>query len=192
MLRRLYDRTLVLATTPHAMIVLAAVSFAESSVFPIPPHALLIPMVLAAPERAWRIAGVCTLFSVLGGTLGYGIGAVLFESVGRPVLDFYGKMENFEVFRNSFNAYGAWAVLMAGITPFPYKVITITSGVTGLNFWVFTLASLIARGAIFFAMAAALWKYGPGIREFIERRFGLLTIAFFVILFGGFALVRLL
>ncbi len=192
MLRRLYDGTLRLAEGPYALPALAAVAFVESSVFPIPPHVMIIPMVIAAPHRAWLIAVVCTLASVLGGVLGYWIGAELFQSVGQPVLDFYGKAEKFAEFQARFNEYGAWAVLMAGITPFPYKVITITSGATGLNFTVFLTASLMARAFIFFLLAGLLWKFGPPIRDFVERRFGLVTTAFFVLLIGGFAVVRLL
>ncbi|MEM8788767.1 MAG: YqaA family protein [Pseudomonadota bacterium] len=192
MLRRMYDKTLELADTPYALWALAAVAFVESSFFPIPPHVMLIPMVVAAPHRAWLIAGVCTLASVAGGVLGYWIGAALFDSVGQPVLDFYGKAENFIAFQESFNAYGAWAVLMAGLTPFPYKVITITSGVTGLDFNVFLFASLIARGIIFFAIAAILWKFGPPVRDFVEKRFGLTMTVFFALIVAGFAAVRLL
>ncbi|MEO0386259.1 MAG: YqaA family protein [Pseudomonadota bacterium] len=192
MLRRLYDWTLDLAATRYALLALAVVAFAESSVFPIPPHALLVPMVIAAPRDAWKIAGVCTLASVAGGVAGYGIGAVLFESVGAPVLEFYGKLERFDEFSARFNAVGAWAVLGAGITPFPYKVITITSGATGLNFTVFLISSILARGFIFFALAALFWWFGPPVRAFVERRFALVTTAFFVLLFGGFALVGML
>ncbi len=192
MLRGLYDWTLRLAGHPQALLALAFVSFIESSIFPIPPHVMLVPMVLARPERAWLLAGVCTAASVLGGVLGYWIGAELFESVGRPVLEFYGKMEKFDIFKERFNAVGAWAVLFAGITPFPYKVITITSGATGLNFGVFMISSVIARSFIFFVIAGLLWKFGPPIRDFIERRFGLVVTLVFVALIGGFAAVRLL
>ncbi|MEO0912110.1 MAG: YqaA family protein [Pseudomonadota bacterium] len=192
MLRGLYDWTLRLAAHPQALLALAIVSFIESSVFPIPPHVMLLPMVLARPDRAWVIAGVCAAASVAGGAFGYWIGAELFESVGRPVLEFYGKMEKFDIFKEQFNAVGAWAVLFAGITPFPYKVITITSGATGLDFGVFMISSIIARGFIFFAMAALLWKFGPPIREFIEKRFGLVVTVVFGLLIAGFAAVRLL
>ncbi|MEM8870538.1 MAG: YqaA family protein [Pseudomonadota bacterium] len=192
MLRKLYDYTLRLAEGPYALPALALVAFVESSVFPIPPHAMIIPMVIAAPHRAWLIAGVCTVASVLGGLLGYWIGAELLQSVGQPVLEFYGKTEKFDEFQERFNAYGAWAVLMAGITPFPYKVITITSGATGLDLGVFVTASIIARAAIFFGMAAVLWKFGPPIREFVEKRFGLMATLFFVLLVGAFAMVRMI
>ena len=190
MLRALYDRTMALAETRYALLALAVVAFIESSVFPIPPDVMLIPMILAAPNRAWLIAGVCTIASVLGGGLGYYIGASLFESVGKPIIDFYGKGHYFDEFARRFNENGPWAVLFAGITPFPYKVITITSGATGLDFWVFMTSSVVARGLRFFIVAALLWKFGAPIRDFIERRFGLMTIVFFVLLFGGFAAVR--
>jgi membrane protein YqaA with SNARE-associated domain len=190
MLRRLYDWTLSLANTPHALWALAAVAFVESSVFPIPPDILMIPMIIAAPHRAWLIAGVCTVSSVLGGAFGYYIGMFLFDSVGFPVLDFYGKTEYFDEFALRYNEWGAWAVLIAGVTPFPYKVITILSGATALNFWVFMVASIVARGLRFFIVAALLWKFGPPIREFIEKRLGLMFTLFCVLLVGGFAAVR--
>lgn len=186
MLRRLYDWTLSLASSRHALAALAAVSFVESSVFPIPPDVLLIPLVLARPERAWRIAGICTLASVLGGAFGYLIGWGLFEQVGRPVLAFYGMLDKYEAFRSSYNAWGVWWVLIAGITPFPFKVITITSGATGLDFGVFLLASAVARAARFFLIAALLHRYGAPIRDFIERRLGLVFSLGMAALIGGF------
>jgi membrane protein YqaA with SNARE-associated domain len=192
LLRGLYDWTLSLAASRHALWALAAVSFVESSVFPIPPDILLIPMVIAAPHRAFVIAGVCTLASVLGGAAGYLIGWGVFEQIGRPVLEFYGKDAYFGQFATTYNAYGAWAVLVAGITPFPYKVVTILSGATGLSFATFMVASVIARGLRFFLVAALLWKFGIPIRDFIERRLGLVFTAFCVALFGGFAALRLL
>lgn len=192
MIRALYDWTFRLAQHPHALLALAFVAFIESSVFPIPPDILMIPMILAAPRRAFLIAGVCTVSSVLGGMFGYWIGAVLFEQVGLPVLEFYGKTDNFEVFRANYNAWGAWAVLIAGVTPFPYKVVTILSGSTGLDIWVFTFASVLARGLRFFIVAALLWKFGAPIRDFIERRLGLMFTLFVVGLLGGFAILRYL
>jgi membrane protein YqaA with SNARE-associated domain len=189
-LRPLYDWTLSLAASRHALWALAAVSFVESSVFPIPPDVLLIPMVIAAPHRAFCIAGVCTLASVLGGAAGYLIGAVLMEQVGWPVIQFYGREELVAQFTTTYNQYGAWAVLVAGVTPFPYKVVTILSGATELSFTIFMLSSLIARGLRFFVVAALLWRFGIPIREFIERRLGLMFTAFMVLLLGGFAVLR--
>ena len=186
MLRRLYDWTMSLAQSAHALWALAAVSFVESSVFPIPPDVLLIPLIIARPERAWVIAGICTLASVLGGAFGYLIGWGFFEQIGRPVLEFYGKDARFEEFSTTYNAWGAWAVLIAGVTPFPYKVITILSGVTGLNFGVFMVASVLARGLRFFLIAALLKRFGEPIRVFIEERLGLVFTLFMVALIGGF------
>jgi len=186
MLRALYDRTIALAGTRHALWALAGIAFIESSVFPVPPDALMIPMILARPDLAFRIAAVATLASVLGGLAGYGIGWGLFETAGRPVLEFYGKADAAEAFSARFNEWGAWAVLVAGVTPFPYKVITIMSGWTGLDLAVFTIASLIARGLRFYLVAVLLWRYGAGMRAFIERRLGLMFTAFVVLLVGGF------
>ncbi len=190
MIRRLYDWTVSLAASPHALWALALVAFVESSVFPLPPDILMIPMIIAVPRRAFVIAGVATVSSVLGGMFGYYIGYGLFESVGRPVLEFYGKDAYFDEFRTRYNEWGAWAVLIAGVTPFPYKVITILSGTTGLNLAVFTIASIVARGLRFFVLAALLWRFGAPIRDFIERRLGLMFTLFVVILLGGFILVK--
>lgn len=190
MLRGLYNWTMGLAESRYALWALAAVAFVESSVFPIPPDILMIPMILAAPRRAFLIAGIATVSSVLGGLAGYYIGWGLFESVGRPVLEFYGKDAYFDEFAVRYNEWGAWAVLIAGVTPFPYKVITIMSGATGLSLPVFMIASVIARGLRFFLVAALLWKYGAPIRDFIERRLGLMFTLFCVLLVGGFYVVR--
>ena len=192
MLRRLYHLTLSLAERRDALRVLAVVSFAESSVFPIPPDVLMIPMILAAPRRAFLIAGVATVASVLGGVLGYALGAFFFETVGEPVLGFYGYGKKFAEFQATYNEWGAWAVLVAGITPFPYKVITILSGVTGLDFVVFSVASVVARAARFFLVAALLWKFGPPVRAFIEKRLGLMATLFVALLVGGFVVAKVL
>ena len=192
MLRFLYDRTLAWAGHRHALWVLAIVAFVESSVFPIPPDVLIIPMVLAARDKAWRIAAVATLASVLGGLLGYAIGAGLYEGVGRPILDFYGYVDKFEAFQARYNEWGAWIVAGAGFTPFPYKVTTIASGVTNLDLTVFTIASVLSRGARFALEVGLLWWFGPPIRIFIERNLPALTVLFFVLLFGGFVVARYL
>ncbi|MDE0984011.1 MAG: VTT domain-containing protein [Yoonia sp.] len=191
MLRRLYNWTLSLAQSPYALWALAAVAFMESSFFPIPPDIIMIPMIIAAPRRAFLIAGVATVASVLGGLFGYYIGAVLFEVVGQPIFDFYGKSDAVAAFSENFNAHGAWAVLVAGVTPFPFKVITIMSGVTSLSLPVFIISAIIARALRFFIVAALLWKFGAPIRDFIEKRLGLMFILFCVLLIGGFALVGL-
>ncbi len=189
MLRRIYDWTIGLAGHRRALGALALVSFAESSFFPVPPDVLRIPMVLAARNKAWRIAAVCTLSSVVGGLLGYAIGHFIFESLGGPILDFYGAADAFAAFQNTYNELGWWIVLGGGVTPFPYKVVTILSGVAGLDPVTFTGASLLSRGARFFLEAALLWYLGPPIRTFIEQNLALLTTVFFVLLFGGFVLV---
>jgi membrane protein YqaA with SNARE-associated domain len=189
-LRSLYNWTLDLASHRHALWALAAISFIESSFFPIPPDILLIPMVLAAPTRAWKIALVCTIASVLGGIAGYGIGMFLFEGVGRPLLEFYGYGPKFAQFKATYNEWGAWAVFIAGVTPFPYKVITILSGVTALDPVVFSIASVLARGLRFFLVAALLFKFGPPIRNFIEARLGLVFTVFCVGLVGGFIAIK--
>ncbi|WP_226782712.1 YqaA family protein [Oceaniglobus trochenteri] len=192
MLRSLYTWVLGLAESRHALWALAIVAFLESSVFPIPPDVLMIPMILARPSRAWLIAGIALVASVLGGLLGYWIGAGLFESVGRPVLEFYGKDVYFDDFSARYNAWGAWAVLIAGVTPFPFKVITILSGSTALSLPVFIVASIVSRGLRFFIVAALLWKFGAPIRDFIERRLGLMFSLFVIVLLGSFYLVKFL
>ncbi len=192
MIRRLYDWTISLASTRYALWALAIVAFVESSVFPIPPDVLMIPMIIAQPKKAFQIAALCTAASVLGGLAGYWIGMGLFDTVGRPVLEFYGKDSYFDEFAVRYNEWGAWAVLIAGVTPFPYKVITIMSGATELNLAVFLIASVIARGLRFFVVATLLWKFGEPIRDFIEKRLGLMFILFCVLLIGGFYVVRFL
>ncbi|MBT3907949.1 MAG: DedA family protein [Rhodospirillaceae bacterium] len=192
MLQRLYERTIELSGHRHALWVLAAVAFIESSVFPIPPDVLIIPMVLAAREKAWKIAAICTIFSVAGGMAGYGIGYFLYETIGQPLLDFYGYGDKFAQFQGYYNEWGAWIVGGAGLTPFPYKVITIASGVTQLDPVVFTIASVLSRGARFFLVAGLLWYFGQPIRIFIEAHLGKLTIAFFVLLLGGFVALKFL
>lgn len=191
-LQQLYDWTMRLAAHRHAILALAAISFIESSVFPIPPDVLIIPMVLAARERAWTIAAVCTVASVVGGYAGYAIGYFLYEGVGLPILEFYGAVEKFAEFRALYNEWGAWIVGMAGFTPFPYKVITIASGVTALDPATFGVASVLSRGARFFLLAALLWHFGPPIRRFVEANLPMLAWAFFALLLGGFLVVRYL
>lgn len=181
-----------LAGHRHAMAALALIAFIESSIFPIPPDILIIPMVLAARERAWRIAAVATVASVLGGMLGYAIGAGLYETIGRPLLEFYHALDKFDAFREVYNEWGAWIVFTAGFSPFPYKVITIASGAVGLDVWIFMLASVISRGGRFFLVAALLWYFGPPMRRFIEANLPLLTILFCVLLLGGFLVLRYL
>ena len=191
-LRDLYDWTLRMAAQRNAMAVLFVVAFIESSFFPVPPDVLIIPMVLAAREKAWRIATVATVGSLLGGLLGYAIGYFLYDSVGQPVLAFYGYLDRFAEFAEKYNEWGAWIVAGAGFTPFPFKVITIASGVTQLDLGTFLVASAISRGARFFLVAALLWWFGPPIRRFIEAYLPQLALLFFVLLFGGFLAARYL
>lgn len=193
MLRKLYDMTMSLAATRHAERALAGVSFIESSVFPIPPDVLLIPMVLAERAKWLRYAIVCTVASVAGAFLGYVIGAFLYESIGKPILEFYGKEDSFEQLTSWYNSsWGAWAILFAAVTPFPYKVLTIFSGVTGFNLLAFAAVSLVGRSLRFFMVAFLLGRYGEPIRLFIERHLGLLFTLFMVLLVGGFVAVRYL
>lgn len=181
-----------LARSRHALLALALVSFLESSVFPIPPDLLMIPMIIAAPGRAYIIAAVCLASSVAGGVLGYLIGLQLYDALGAPILEFFGYERHFARFAESYNEYGAWAVLFAGVTPFPYKVITILSGATGLNFQVFVISSIIARGARFFIIAALLWRFGEPVREFIEARLGLLLTLAAILLVGSYLAIELI
>jgi len=190
MIRRLYDWTLSLADHPRALWALAFVAFIESSVFPIPPDLLMIPMIIAAPHRAFLIAGVATVASVLGGLLGYGIGMFAMETVGEPILTALGKEDAMAEFSERFNGVGFWAVLIAGLTPFPYKVITIMSGATAMPIATFVITSIVARALRFFIIAGLLWKFGAPIRDFIEKRLGLMFALFCVLLIGGFFVVR--
>ncbi len=191
-IHRLYDWTMEQATKPYALAFLAFIAFIESSVFPIPPDVLLIPLILAHRNRAWLIAGVCTVFSVLGGFAGYAIGYLLYDTLGQPILEFYGYADKFSTFTGWYNDFGAWIVFTAGLTPFPYKVITIASGVTGLDLVTFAVASILSRGLRFFIVAGLLYAFGPPIKAFIERNLGWLTVVFVVLLFGGFVALKLL
>lgn len=190
MISALYYRTLQLAEKPYATWALGVVSFLESSIFPIPPDVLLIPMVLANRVKAWFLASLATVTSVLGGIAGYMIGLYLFDLIGQPLLQFYGYADKFEQFAQRYNDFGAWIVFIAGVTPFPYKVITIASGATQLNFMVFLLASIAARGLRFFIVSGLLYWFGPPVREFIEKRLGLMFALFCILLVGGFIVAK--
>jgi membrane protein YqaA with SNARE-associated domain len=191
-LRRIYDWVMRLAHHRHAAWALFAVSFAESSFFPVPPDAMLIPMVLADRRRAWRYAAICTLASVLGALLGYWIGHALYESVGRPIIDFYGLGPRMQTYIDGFNRYGLWIILIKGLTPIPYKLITIASGIAGFALVPFILASILTRGIRFFLVAGLLYRYGEPIRDFIERRLTLVTTAFLVLVVLGFVVLKYL
>ena len=192
MLLRLYQRVLALAASRHAALWLAVISFAEASFFPSPPDALLSPMALARPERAWRYALICTAASVAGGALGYLIGYGLFDIVARPLLAAYHYEAAFERFRQTYADWGVWIILIKGLTPIPYKIVTIASGAAGFNFGIFMLASLATRGARFFLVATLLHFWGDHVRDFIERRLTLVTTAIAVGVIGGFLVLRVL
>lgn len=189
--RKIYDSVFHLSKENGAIYWLFAIAFIESSFFPIPPDVMLIPMILAAPKKAWSIASVATVGSVIGAYLGYAIGFYFFQLIAEPLLNFYGYLEKFNYFKDLYNQYGAWIVFGAGITPFPYKIITIASGVVHMNLIVFTIASIIARGMRFFLVAWLLKKYGETMREFIEKNLGWLSILFLLLLIGGFAVIKL-
>jgi len=192
MLRGLYDWVMRLAAHERALPALAVISFLESSVFPIPPDVMLIPMVLADRARAFRIALVCTVASVLGGLLGYAIGYYLFETLGEWVVRTYGMQAGLAAFRAGFDEYGTWIILIKGLTPIPYKLVTIASGAAHFDLFTFVWASILTRGLRFFLVAALLWKFGEPIRTFIEKRLTLLTWLFLIALVGGFVAFRLL
>ena len=192
LLRRLYDRIVAAAGKPHATWTMGAVSFAESSFFPIPPDIMLIPMALARPDRAYQLAAWCSVMSVAGGILGYAIGALLYDSVGQWVMNVYGYGSRVEEFRAAYAQWGAWIILLKGLTPIPYKIVTITSGFAGYNLGLFILFSAITRSGRFFVLAFLIHRYGEQARHIIERRLGLWTGIFAAILVGGFVIVAYL
>ena len=186
MLRRIYDWCIDAAHKPYALWIMAAVAFAESSFFPVPPDVMLIPMALARPARAWLYALVCTAASVLGGILGYAIGALLYDSLGQWLINLYGLGDKVEAFRAGYVEYGAWIILLKGLTPIPYKLVTITSGFANFNIWLFIVLSVIARGGRFFVVAILLNRYGEWIRVRIERHLGLWVSLGAGVLVAGF------
>lgn len=192
LIHHIYDKVLELSSRPRAMLWLFVIAFAESSFFPIPPDIMIIPMVLAMPQKAWKIAGLSLVASVIGGYFGYVIGMFGYEMIAKPLIAFYGYTQAFDEFSRYYHEWGAGIVFIAGLTPFPYKVITITSGVLGLNIWVFGLASILARGIRFYLIAFLLKRYGAPMKTFIEKNLGWLTVVFVVLLFGGFYLIKYL
>lgn len=186
MLKRMYDWCIDAAHKPYALWIMGLVSFAESSFFPVPPDIMLIPMSLARPQRAWLYAAVCTVTSVLGGVVGYAIGALLYDSVGQWLIHFYGLGGKMEAFRESYATYGALIIIGKGVTPIPYKLITIASGFAGYDVWLFVLCSIVARGVRFFAEAILLNRYGDWIRVRIERHLGLVVALGAIVLVLGF------
>ena len=192
LLRRLYDWCMAAAGKRHAVWTMGAVSFAESSFFPVPPDVMLIPMALARPDRAWIFATWCTITSVAGGLLGYAIGAVLYDSVGHWLIQLYGYGDKVEAFREAYARWGAWIILLKGVTPIPYKIVTITSGFAGYNFILFVLLSFVARGMRFFVLAFLLNRYGAQARVMIEKRLGLwVTLGAVVLVVGIIAALYL-
>ncbi|HET8710067.1 MAG TPA: YqaA family protein [Spongiibacteraceae bacterium] len=185
LLRRLYDWCIDASGKPHAQWMLVAVAFAESSFFPVPPDVMLIPMSLAQPRRAFLFAVWCTLASVAGGILGYAIGAMLYDSVGLWLFHIYGYDGKVEAFREAYARWGAWIILLKGLTPIPYKIVTITSGFAGYNFGLFVLFSLVTRGLRFFVLALLLYNYGEQARDMIEKRLGLWTFLLAAVLVIG-------
>jgi membrane protein YqaA with SNARE-associated domain len=185
MLRRLYDWCIAAADKPYATWLLGIVSFVESSFFPVPPDAMLIPMALARPERAFYYATVCTITSVAGGVLGYLIGAALYDPIGLWLLRFYGLTDKVEAFRDAYAQWGTWIILIKGVTPIPYKLVTIASGFAGYSFLMFVLLSFVARGMRFYLVAFLLNRYGPQARAVIEERLGFWVTIAAVLLVGG-------
>ena len=185
MLRRLYDWCISAADKPYATWLMGVVSFVESSFFPIPPDVMLIPMSLARPDKAWFYATVCTVTSVAGGVLGYLIGALLYDSVGLWVIKLYGFGNKVEAFRESYAYWGTWIILIKGVTPIPYKLVTITSGFAGYNVFMFVALSVVARGTRFYLLAFLLNRYGVQARAIIEERLGLWVTVGAVVLVAG-------
>ena len=186
MLRRIYDWFIAAADKPYALWIMAGVSFAESSFFPIPPDVMLLPMSLARPKRAWFFAAICTVSSVAGGLVGYAIGALLYDSIGQWLMHIYNLTDKVETFRQSYAEWGAVIILLKGLTPIPYKLVTITSGFAGYNIWLFILCSIVARGGRFFVLAVLLNRYGDVIRAELEKRLTTYVVIGAIVLVGGF------
>ncbi|WP_131194839.1 YqaA family protein [Lichenihabitans psoromatis] len=186
MFKSLYAWVLRLADSPRAPWALGLVAFAESSFFPVPPDIILVPMVLARPERAWRYAAIATIASVLGGMVGYAIGALLFDTLGQWLIHLYGYADKLEALREFYAKWGALFILIKGLTPIPYKLVTIVSGLLSYNFGLFVLLSLVTRGIRFFVLAAILGRFGVPIKAALDRHFGLILISFVAIVVIGF------
>jgi len=189
-LQRLALRCMEWIRTPAGIWVLFLIAVAESSFFPIPPDVFLIAMCISLPERSMRYASVCAVGSVTGGIIGYGLGLGFMDTVGQPILDWYGLHEKYQVVQDLYQRYDAWAVGAAGFTPLPYKLFTITAGAFKINFWVFLVMSVLSRSARFFVIAWLIYRFGPRVQHFIIRYFNLLTILFLLLLVGGFILIK--
>lgn len=190
--RRLYDWVLHWAETPYGPWALFLLAFAESSFFPVPPDVLLIALAISIPTRAFKYGLICTVGSLVGGIVGYGIGLIGYEVVGKPIIEFYHGQELMYTIKRKYDMFGFWGVLIAAITPIPYKIFTISSGVFAFDFVQFLLASVIGRSLRFFAVAGLLWKFGPAIKNFIDKYFNVLAVLFVILLIGGFLLVKYL
>ena len=190
MMRRMYDWMMGMAASPRAPWALGLVSFIESSFFPIPPDVMLIPMVLSDRQKAWWYATIATVTSVLGGLLGYAIGFFFFETIGKPILAFYGKEHALDSFIQFVHEYGVPAIIIKGATPIPFKVVTIAAGVAHMDLLAFIGASIVARSMRFYLVAALLYFFGQPIREFIEKRLTLVTTVSVVVLVSGFVAVK--
>ncbi|AWJ83152.1 membrane protein YqaA with SNARE-associated domain [Azospirillum brasilense] len=185
MLKPLYNRILKLSARKDAVWWMSAVSFAESSFFPLPPDIMLVPMCLAEPKKLWRYTNICALASLIGGMFGYAVGFYLFESIGRLIIDLYNAQESFQRFQDMFAEFGPWFLILKGITPIPYKLLTITAGFAHLDLTVFILCSIVARFSRFYMIAILLHFYGPQVRDIIEKRLMLVTTVLLVIIIGG-------
>jgi membrane protein YqaA with SNARE-associated domain len=186
MFKRLYHWVLSLAESERAPSALAAIAFAESSFFPIPPDVILIPMSLARPKLAWRYAAICTIASVAGGMVGYAIGALLFDTIGKWLIDAYGYGDRMAALKEAYARWGALVILLKGLTPIPYKLVTIASGLLGYNFFIFVLLSVLTRGTRFFVLAGVLNRYGDPLRAALERHFALFMGIIAVTIVAGF------
>ena len=190
MLRKLYDWVLHWAETPYGSWALFILAFAESSFFPVPPDVLLIALAISIPAKAFRYALICSAGSVLGGIAGYVIGYQFMDLIGFRILNFYGLMEKYDIISDLYGRYNAWAVGIAGFTPVPYKVFTISAGAFKINFPVFLMASVVSRSARFFLVGWLIYKFGAGIKSFIDRYFNILAVVFTILLIGGFILIK--
>ncbi len=191
MIRRLYDQCMEWISGRYGEWILFLIAFVESSFFPIPPDVFLIAMCVAIPARSFRYAAICSIGSVLGGAFGYGLGYWFMDGIGMSIIDWYGLTARYDVVQQYFKQYDVWIVGTAGFTPIPYKLFTITAGFVQSNFLTFMLVSFVARSARFFLVAGLIWKFGPQIRNFINRYFNILSIAFVVLLAAGFILIKL-
>jgi len=189
-IKQLYDWVLHWAETPYAVPALFLLAFAESSFFPVPPDVLLITLAISIPSKSMRFAAICAVGSVLGGMVGYGIGHYGYETVGKPIVDFYHGQAIMDIIKIQYDQHGFIGILIAAVTPIPYKVFTIASGVFKFDFMLFVLASVIGRSTRFFVVAGLIWKFGPSIKVFIDKYFNLLSYAFIILLVGGFLVIK--